>query len=1068
MNLVAQRTAPADALLSAFCNPRAPEVFSAIVYSNQIWTPDPFDVSSIHSEARTAFAGLLSRAASPTPPAFGKTLLLLGEAGSGKTHLMRAFRNETHASGTGYYGYMQMTSRADNYARYALSNLIDALEQPFLHPNPASALTRLAHGLLDTLEVVSADERQVLCNDLIEPDQLAQLVDRVVDLVVQEPRFDGIDIDLIRAVLYLSSTDGRIRPRVLKWLRCEDLSGYDRAMLGDLVPRPQEHMPLKTIAGLGKLMAVIHQAALVLCVDQLEEIIDQTLVEERAERWELFRRGINTLIDISDAVPNAVIVVACLDNMFDFARPSLPQPKLDRLERDPQPTRLSSHRSPEEIELMVAQRLDVLYDEAGLHADARSPTFPYTSEQLKRLSGLRTRDVLDFCRQHRERCVHAGRWMEPDAVASAHAPPAAPSIERDQEWNDFLAAFQLPVLEEAQLAELLAASIRFLSAEMPNGVYFGAEQDGRFIPVETHGPGNIVEKLLVAVCDRRAQGNGLAKQVDEVVKRAGDTPAALVRSTSFPASDTVIAKRIATLIEPRGRWRRKVVENADWRTMAAFRAFQKPRQSDAAFAAWQKQSRPLSSVPALRGILALDKLVAAQPLTQPSNHESSETLPLPESPAPGKPDFAPPPCLARDTTLLLGHTRGISSTPVRIAPQELTMHAAFLGASGSGKTTAALTLIEQLLLSGVPAVLIDRKGDLCRYADPDAWNAALPDPARAQGRAQLRQRIAVALFTPGNTNGRPLTLPVAPADLAQLPATERDQIAGYAAASLAGMMGYKLRAPDPKLAILGKAIEVLAATPGRAVNVRDLKELVENRDEALLLAVDGFEDRHYRRLAEDLLTLILQRRRLLDDPGSEVLDMDALLGQGGLAGSGKTRLSIINTQFLGDQAAVDFWLAQFLIALDRWASKHPSPDRLQAVLLFDEADQYLPATRQPATKAPMENLLRRARSKGVGLFLATQSPGDFDYKCRDQIRTWLVGRVKEENAIKKLRPMLEAARVDAAAKLPGQEMGQFYLLREKEVIALHTEPCLIATEQVPEDRILELARTGPSPGLSRI
>ncbi len=106
----------------------------------------------------------------------------------------------------------------------------------------------------------------------------------------------------------------------------------------------------------------------------------------------------------------------------------------------------------------------------------------------------------------------------------------------------------------------------------------------------------------------------------------------------------------------------------------------------------------------------------------------------------------------------------------------------------------------------------------------------------------------------------------------------------------------------------------------------------------------------------------------------------------------------------------------------------------------------------------MESLLRRARSAGVGLFLATQSPGDLDYKCRDQIRTWLVGRVKEQVAIGKLKPMLEAGRVDAAAKLPGQGIGQFYLIREREVAPIQTEPSLIPTAQVPEDRILELAK----------
>jgi Bacterial protein of unknown function (DUF853) len=297
----------------------------------------------------------------------------------------------------------------------------------------------------------------------------------------------------------------------------------------------------------------------------------------------------------------------------------------------------------------------------------------------------------------------------------------------------------------------------------------------------------------------------------------------------------------------------------------------------------------------------------------------------------------------------------------------------------------------------------------------------------------------------------------------QLPTAEREQIAGFAAAALASMMGYKLRGPDPKLAILGKAVEVLAATPGRAVTARELRQLVEDRDDALLLAVDGFDDRHYQRLADDLLTLLLQRKRLLDGADGEPLDLDALLGRGEHARPGRTRLSIISTQFLGDSAATDFWIAQFLVAIDRWASKNPSPDRLQAVFLFDEADQYLPVTRQPATKAPMENLLRRARSKGIGLFLATQSPGDLDYKCRDQIRTWLIGRVKEKVAIEKLRPMLESSRMDVAAKLPGQETGQFYLVREKEVIPVQAEQSLIPTAQVAEDRILELARASRLP-----
>jgi DNA helicase HerA-like ATPase len=137
--------------------------------------------------------------------------------------------------------------------------------------------------------------------------------------------------------------------------------------------------------------------------------------------------------------------------------------------------------------------------------------------------------------------------------------------------------------------------------------------------------------------------------------------------------------------------------------------------------------------------------------------------------------------------------------------------------------------------------------------------------------------------------------------------------------------------------------------------------------------------------------------------------------------------------------------------------KHSTPT-LQAVFLFDEADQYLPAVKQPAAKGPMENLLKRARSAGVGLLLATQSPGDFDYKCRDQIKTWLVGRVKEPTALSKLKPMFAETKSDVTAKLPGQGTGEFYLVRAKEVYGLKTELSLIPTEQLPEHKIAELAR----------
>jgi hypothetical protein len=1056
---VASTPAPASRLdprFAAFIAGDGPEVFSAVVHANQIWEPDPFDVDTIHREARETFGRLLNRAAGPEPPPHGKTLLLLGEAGSGKTHLMRAFRLAAHSDGTGYCGYLQMTTRTDNYARYVLSKLIDALEQPYLPNASATGLTRLARGLFDALQGVSELDRGQFLEEAHEPSDLVPLVERFADAAIMDPRFAGLDHDIIRALLYLLPGDGRIRARVLKWLRCEDLSRQDRDLLGDLVPRPQDEKPLLTIVGLGRLMAAVHQAALVLCVDQLEEMIQQSAAEEKP--GELFRRVIDALVAVTEEVPTAVVVVACLEDYYATVSNFLTRPKLDRLARDPEPVRLSSHRSVEEITTMIAKRLEVLYSECGAVIDPANPIFPFTVAHVQKLSGMQTRDLLDFIRQHHEACVLAQRWLNPKFQDGSVVPPPLPPppvYPLEQRWNDFLATYKAPPLEdEGELAGLLAWSVKTVSAEMPDGFHFETEASGRMVPVEAHGPGNDVEKVLVALCEKSARGGGLGRQVEDAAKRAGENPAVLVRSTPFPADPkAATSKLIANLIAPIGKGRRVVVQNADWRAMAAFRQFEEKERTDPEFGAWQRQGRPLSNLPALRAVLDLDKLVARRP---PPASAPAAPPPPAGSPRPAVP-LAPPPAAAGHERLLLGTSRGMSPSLVTLVPQELTYHAAFLGGSGSGKTTAALNLIEQLLLRGVPAVLVDRKGDLCRYADPAAWEESA-DADRAERRRALRARLDVALFTPGGASGRPLALPVVPAGLGQLPEADREQLAGFAAAALAGMMGYKLKGPDPKLAILGKAIEVLAAQAGREVTVDCLRRLVEDRDEALVLAVDGFDARHYKRLGEDLHSLALHRRSLLA-AAAEPLDIDTLLGRGPDARPGRTRLSIVSTQFLGDTTAVEFWVAQLLLALDRWRAKNPA-QQLQAVFLFDEADVYLPAVRQPATKAPMESLLRRARSAGVSLFLATQSPGDLDYKCRDQIRTWLIGRVKEQVAIGKLKPMLEAGRVDAAAKLPGQGTGQFYLVREREVTPLQSEPSLLATAQVPEDRILEFARAG--------
>jgi hypothetical protein len=1009
----------ADPRLAAFLDPRAPEVFHAVVHQTQLWRADPFDVPAIHAEARQAFACAFERAAAPEPPDHGKVLLLLGEAGSGKTHLIRAFRQLAHGTGQGCLGYLQMTAQADNYAAYILSNLIDSLEQPYDEPRvQATALARLSRGVLDALPLVDAGERQHFRDGHVEPADLPLRVNAYADMAVMDGRFAGCDLDVVRALVYLQRDDPRVRARVLRWLRCEDLAGADRDVLGGLVPRTKESDPLRMIVQLGRLLRAVLGAALVLCVDQLEDMFNQDAAPAR------LRKVVDALVAVADQLPSALVVIACLEDYYAASKQHLAKPKLDRLEHDPAPVRLAGRRTAPEVVQLLERRLECLYGRAGAPLDGRAPTYPFTAEHLERLAGLSTREVLRFCRDHQQHCIAAGRWLEPAAetVVGAErqpptpAPDSAPAGALEQAWNDFHAGFKGAVpCDETDLASLLAWAIAASSAELPDGRFFGAEADGRMVSVELHGRDNAVDRSLVAVCNRAAQGGGLQRQIEEAVERADEFPVVFVRSSDFPtSSQTQVVRRLDELTGPGARNRRAVVQDSEWRAMLALRHFHQYRGREPGFAAWQRQAQPLTKLASLRRVLALDRLTAPR--------RAAPRTPPPAPPAPG----------AAPGRVILGLGA-------------LTRHVAFLTGPGDGGTAMALRVVEQLLAAGIPAVVVDRTGALCRHADPAAWEG--PD------RRRLRAEIDVALYTPGSAAGRPLGLRLAPANLGRLPPAQREQVASCAAVALGALMSYRPRgAEQGKLALLARAIDVVAAS-GAGVTVPGLRRLLAERDGALRAAGPA-EERARAGLDDDLTSLWLRHKALLDE-GVELPDAGALLDRG----PGRTRLTIITTRFLSDPAVADFWLARLLGAFVDWAAASP-PSPLRGVLLLDGAEHYLAAARQPLTRAPLEDLLRRASPVGLSLLLATRSLTDFDCARRHAVGTWVVGQVREPRALAHLRPLFAGSKLDVWAQLASLPAGDFFLLQGDAAVRVVSAPPLLPPGPLPDERILELARAG--------
>ena len=600
--------------LTVFLNPEGPEVFHSVCHRHDIWKQDPFDVPSIHREARETFESLVEQATTPPGTTAGRILLLLGESGAGKTHLMRAFRSHVHGNNLGYCAYMQMTASTNNYGRYVLSNVIDSLDRPYSEPLlEASGLTCLSKDLVDSLPQALDAVRTLRDIELnLSSQQLGDLTHELTDRLLDDPRFKELDHNLLRALLYLQRDDARVKRRVLAYLRCEDLATYDRNVLGGIIPRTDDDAPQRTVEQLGTLMWALRQACLVILVDQLEDIYNLDQAEQK------FRRAMSTVCDLHDRVPSSIIVISCLEDFYEKLKNCLAEPQRFRLEKDPDSMRLIAERSEQEVFDLVAQRLDWLYEDCIELPPGEDRLYPFPPHELRELTGTKTRHVLDWCRTFRGRCIQSGEMVGTESTEprEEEPPQSPPVVEMEQAWNDFRASHEATVPDsEEELAQVLSRALQQSGGEVEYA-RLAVQRDTRVVRVEVQAPDAPPRKVLAAICNNNAQGGSLARQIRELAGRADGYCLVAVRSADFPSNPkTQVAKLLGEFITAGGR--RVTVEDAEWRAMLAFAAYGQKHAGDSAFAAWQRQERPLTQLKSLQVILDLDHL------TMPQRHKAA-------------------------------------------------------------------------------------------------------------------------------------------------------------------------------------------------------------------------------------------------------------------------------------------------------------------------------------------------------------------------------------------------------------------------------------------------------------
>ena len=361
---------------------------------------------------------------------------------------------------------------------------------------------------------------------------------------------------------------------------------------------------------------------------------------------------------------------------------------------------------------------------------------------------------------------------------------------------------------------------------------------------------------------------------------------------------------------------------------------------------------------------------------------------------------------------------------------DLTTHGVIVGMTGSGKTGLGIDLLEEALLSGIPALIIDPKGDMTNLllnfpdlapSDFRPWidestarrQSVTADELAAQVAGQWKDGLAswdidqarmrrladqakFTVYTPGSTSGTSLNVlgSLRAPDLIDTEAI-RDEIEGFVSSILvlAGINSDPISGPEH---ILLATIIEWAWSQKQDLDLASLIVQVQQPPFRKLgvFELDAFIP------PGDRTDLALKLNGLVASPSfaawreGEPLDIGVLLGHGTEA-SGKTHGAIFYLAHLSEPER-QFFVTLLLSKLVTYMRSQQGSSDLRALVYMDEVVGFCPPTAEPPSKKPILTLAKQARAFGYGMVLTTQNPMDFDYKVMSNAGTWMIGRLQTE------------------------------------------------------------------------
>lgn len=375
-------------------------------------------------------------------------------------------------------------------------------------------------------------------------------------------------------------------------------------------------------------------------------------------------------------------------------------------------------------------------------------------------------------------------------------------------------------------------------------------------------------------------------------------------------------------------------------------------------------------------------------------------------------------------------------------------HAVVLGASGSGKTVMCKSIVEEAIRSKIPVIAFDPKGDIGalgisfgkdfdpnrimthaivegedRGKDPheiaEAWVSLYKEKLEecygdsyASVEGDYSDKVAVILITPKNPAGVQISLTpdfTKPKSYEEMMEETPDSVLSSIDLKLQLLLsrcGIKgASSTDSRIVFLNHLVRHSWEEKNKkSVSLSDIIGMLETPPFKKVgnLSVDKFISKSKREELARLLNALMVRAV----PGVE-LDFDKLIDLA--KKDGKVPIISFDLRKIQDEDERTSFVAEVLGEVQRWAWSKGGTSRLRTIVYFDELYGFMPAgSRSPPSKTALLILLKQARAAGVGCILATQNPGDLDYRGLSNISTWILGRLTTPQDIAKVESALKA------------------------------------------------------------